>query len=144
LQALTTRSAARHLDTGNWFVRIAGADIFDPENLKFAFRTGQSRRCGHQDGAMKIQPTETQLTGKWLSRDGRGVADETCVRIKGLVRSHLRQLGRDASGWDVLYRDPDDGRLWELSYPQSELHGGGPPQLRCLMLDEARKNTVAL
>ena len=88
---------------------------------------------------MKIQPTETQLTGKWLSRDGRAVADETCERINELVRSHLRQLGRDASGWDVLYRDTDDGRLWELTYPQSELHGGGPPQLRCLAPDEARK-----
>ena len=86
---------------------------------------------------MKIQPTETLLSGKWLSRDGRAVGDEACDRINGLVRSHLRKLGHDASGWEVLYRDPDDGRLWELTYPQSELHGGGPPQLRCLTLDEA-------
>lgn len=88
---------------------------------------------------MKIQLTETQITGKWLSRDGRVVVDETCERINELVRSHLKKLGHDASGWEVLYRDPDDGRLWELTYPQSELHGGGPPQLRCLTLDEARK-----
>ena len=88
---------------------------------------------------MKIQPTETVLTGKWLSCGGRTVGDETCDRINDLVGSHLRKLGHDASGWEVLYRDPDDGRLWELTYPQSELHGGGPPQLRCLTLDEARK-----
>lgn len=88
---------------------------------------------------MKIQSTETQLTGKWLSRDGRAVADETCERINELVRSHLKRLGHDASGWEVLYRDPDDGRLWELTYPQSELQGGGPPQLRCLTPDEAKK-----
>lgn len=87
---------------------------------------------------MKILSTETQLTGKWLLRDGRAVADETCERINELVRSHFKQLGRDASGWDVLYRDPDDGRLWELTYPQSELHGGGPPQLRCMTLNEAK------
>lgn len=87
---------------------------------------------------MKIQPTEIQLAGKWLSRDGRVVADETCERINKLIRSHLNQLGRDASGWNVLYRDPEDGRLWELTYPQSDLHGGGPPQLRCLTLDEAK------
>jgi hypothetical protein len=87
---------------------------------------------------MKIQPTEIQLTGKWLSRDGRVVADETCERINELIRSHLNQLGRDASGWNVLYRDPEDGRLWELTYPQSDLHDGGPPQLRCLTLDEAK------
>jgi Immunity protein 27 len=88
---------------------------------------------------MKIQLTETQITGKWLSRDGRAFGDETCERINELVRSHLKKLGHDTSGWEVLYRDPDDGRLWELTYPQSELHGGGPPQLRCLTLDEARK-----
>ena len=49
------------------------------------------------------------------------------------------KLGGDASGWDVLFRDPTDGRLWELIYPQSEPHGGGPPQLRCLTADEARQ-----
>ena len=87
---------------------------------------------------MKIEPTETQITGTWLSHDRRTIADEACERIGELVGSHLRQLGRDASGWGVLYRDPDDGRLWELTYPQSEMHGGGPPQLRCLTLDEAR------
>jgi hypothetical protein len=88
---------------------------------------------------MKIEPTETQLTGKWIWHEGCAVADETCERINELVRSHLRQLGRDASGWKVLYRDPNDERLWELTYPQSELHGGGPAQLRCLTLDEARQ-----
>jgi hypothetical protein len=87
---------------------------------------------------MKIEPTETQITGKWLSRDGRTIGDEACERIHELVRSHLRQLGWDVSGWDALYRDPDDGRLWELIYPQSGMHGGGPPQLRYLTLDEAR------
>jgi len=89
--------------------------------------------------AMKIAPSETLLTGKWLSREGRAFANETCDRINELVRSHLRELARDVSGWDALYRDPEDGRFWELTYPQSELHGGGPPQLRCLTLDEAKQ-----
>lgn len=88
---------------------------------------------------MKIQQTENQLTGKWLSHDGRIFADETCERITEIVRLHLQKLGHDVSGWNVLYRDPNDGRLWELTYPQSELQGGGPPQLRCLTLNEAKK-----
>lgn len=87
---------------------------------------------------MKLLPTETLLTGAWLLRDGHVVGDDTCQRIKELARSHLSRLGHDASGWEVLYRDPDDGRLWELTYPESHLHGGGPPQLRCLTLTEAR------
>lgn len=93
---------------------------------------------------MKIQATETQLSGNWLSHNGRIVADETCQRIEELVRSHLTQLGPDAIGWDMLYRDADDGRLWELTYPKSELHGGGPPQLRCLTLGEAKRKYGAV
>lgn len=93
---------------------------------------------------MKIHPTETLITGKWISSNEPAAEDETCERINELLRSHLRQIGHDASGWDVLYRDPDDERFWELTYPESELHGGGPAQLRCLTLDEARKKYGAV
>ena len=67
------------------------------------------------------------------------VADDVCKRIFALTESHLVKLGSDASGWDVVYRDPNDGRFWELIYPQSELFGGGPPQLRCLTTEEAEQ-----
>jgi hypothetical protein len=87
---------------------------------------------------MKISPGETLLTGKWVEHQGRVRADETCSRIEELVQCHLEELARDTSGWEVLYRDPSDERLWELSYPYSELHGGGPPQLRNIGLEEAR------
>jgi hypothetical protein len=92
-----------------------------------------------------INPTETVLTGKWiLAGPGRVVGDETCLRIEKLVHSYLELLGRDASGWDALYRDPRDKRLWELSYPQGELQGGGPPELRCLGTGEAREKYGAI
>jgi Immunity protein 27 len=59
--------------------------------------------------------------------------DETEVteqtRIQQLIRDELVKIARDLSGWRVLYRDPKDGRLWQLSYPQSEMHGGGPAKL---------------
>jgi hypothetical protein len=88
----------------------------------------------------KIDPSETVIIGKWLPNNQGGVvADDACRRIDALVHGYLRELGRDSSGWDVLYRDPDDGRLWELIYPQSELSGGGPPQLRCMTVEGARQ-----
>ena len=87
---------------------------------------------------MKLLPTETLLTGKWLLSNGHPVADEVCDRIMLLIKGHLRELGHDSSGWDMLYRDISDGRLWELTFPQSELHGGGPPQLRCIASEEAQ------
>ena len=86
---------------------------------------------------MDIKPSETALTGQWILQGGRLVADDVCRRILALKSSHLAEIGRDASGWNALYRDPNDGRYWELTYPRGELQGGGPPQLRCLSTDEA-------
>jgi hypothetical protein len=86
-----------------------------------------------------INPSETVLTGQWTFQGGRPVADEVCKRIFVLTKSHLREIGRDASGWNTLYRDPTDGRYWELGYPQGELHGGGPPELRCLTVEQAKE-----
>lgn len=88
---------------------------------------------------MKITPSETMLRGQWHTRGGVPVADEACHRIDLLVRDHLVEVGRDPSGWDALYRDPDDDRLWELIYPHSELHGGGPPELHVISPEAAKQ-----
>jgi len=87
---------------------------------------------------MRIKPSETLLTGKWVEQGAEIIGDPTAKRIDDLVQNHLALLGRDASGWDALYRDPNDSRLWELTYPQSELQGGGPPQLKVISADEAK------
>jgi hypothetical protein len=84
-----------------------------------------------------LDPAETLLEGKWLLIHGRMVADDACERIDALLKSHLVLLGRDSSGWDALYRDPVDERLWEHIYPQGHMHGGGPPMLRFLAADVA-------
>lgn len=93
---------------------------------------------------MKLLPTETCLTGKWLLKDGRVVADDVCARIEDLTRSHLRALGHDASGWDAVFVDPYDGRLWELVYPDSGLHGGGAPELRVLAAAQAKEKYAGI
>lgn len=80
----------------------------------------------------EINPGEIEIIGKWVEVEGAVVPDKTCHRIESLTKNYLLELGSDPSGWDILYRDPCDGRLWELIYPQSELQGGGPPQLRHL------------
>jgi hypothetical protein len=41
----------------------------------------------------------------------------------------MQKLGSDQSGWNTLYADPATGKFWELIYPQSHLHGGGPREL---------------
>jgi len=90
------------------------------------------------DVQLKPAEKETDLFGAWLTKREKVVADPICQRIEWLISQHLVQLGADSSGWDELYRDPDDGRLWELTWPQSEMHGGGPPRLTCLTIDAAR------
>lgn len=86
---------------------------------------------------MNIQPNETKLCGKWILENGKLVADVTARRIDYLVQNELVEVGRSDDGWDILYLDKGDGRYWELNYPDSSQHGGGPPCLDFLSRDTA-------
>lgn len=77
----------------------------------------------------ELKPTEHELAGTWVSEGQHTRGDALCARIEWLTRERLERIASDASGWDTLFRDPHDNRLWELTYPQSWLHGGGPPRL---------------
>jgi hypothetical protein len=85
-----------------------------------------------------LQPAEECLIGTWLDRGGRIEGDFTYDRIQWLLAERLERVATDASGWDTLWRDGRDGPLWELSYPQSHLHGGGPPELILLTREAGR------
>ena len=87
---------------------------------------------------MSIKPGETEIRGALRRVGNRVEGDENCRRIDELLQSQLKEVARDQTGWETLYLDPGDGRLWELTYPQGELHGGGPPLLRHLAEQEAR------
>ena len=91
-----------------------------------------------------LASNEISLLGTWQEKRDRIVANPTCKRIEWLIVNHLVQISSDSSGWDDLYRDPDDGRLWELTWPQSEMHGGGPPRLTCIPVDAARAKYGAI
>jgi hypothetical protein len=67
------------------------------------------------------------------------VADATCRRIEQLIKDQLQKIGTDISGWEPLYRDPTDDRFWELTFPQGEMHGGGPPRLAWISHENARQ-----
>ena len=86
----------------------------------------------------KIESHETELVGKWIHEGKRVRGNEACVRIQWLIAEVLQQIGVDerSGGWDKLFRDPVDGRCWLLTYPHSEMHGGGPPVLKHLPLTD--------
>jgi len=61
---------------------------------------------------MKLSPTETELIGRWEMADGRVRADSTCERVEWLTTNWLEKIAasKDSGEWDMLFRDPDDGR----------------------------------
>ncbi len=87
----------------------------------------------------EIEPSETELVGHWLETPDGVVADHAARRIENLTTSYLSEVDQSEDGWSVLYVDPIDGRYWELTYPNSEMHGGGPPKLTALALSEAER-----
>lgn len=57
---------------------------------------------------------------------------EDAERIETLIKSHFQKISTHQDGWTILYIDPNDKRHWELTYPNSEQHGGGLPLLKFL------------
>ena len=94
---------------------------------------------------MKLQPSETVVTGNWLIRNGRVYPDAAEERIEWLIANCLQKVKDSPNwgAWETLYKDPDDGRYWERTYPQSEMQGGGPRQLRLLSAEQVtQKYTI--
>ncbi len=89
---------------------------------------------------MKLRSSEVELVGKWVAVNNQVRGDETCERIQWLTAHHLRSVAtsQPSGGWDTLFQDPDDGRFWERTYPQSEMQGGGPPRLSLLSREKAQ------
>jgi hypothetical protein len=85
-----------------------------------------------------LEPNEVRLEGQWLKAGDQVIADDTARRIDELISSELTRVSSSKDGWDVLYVDERDGRMWELTYPHSEWHGGGPPSLTNVTEDYAR------
>jgi hypothetical protein len=77
----------------------------------------------------ELSPDEEQLTGHWIDTPRGPYGDAVEQRIFWLVTERLVALGSADGGWDWLFRDPRDGRLWELTHPKGSLHGRGPRQL---------------
>jgi hypothetical protein len=81
---------------------------------------------------------ERVLIGKWIEQGDRVVGDEICKRIEKLIADCLRRVGNREGGWTVLYLDDETGIYWELTFPESGMHGGGPPALTRLEFEEVK------
>jgi hypothetical protein len=54
---------------------------------------------------------------------------------------HLVLVQVDVVQWEKKYICPDTGKQWLMDYPYSEAHGGGPPRLRILPIDQNLERT---
>jgi hypothetical protein len=54
------------------------------------------------------------------------------------TRTLAMGISKRWGAWETLFQDHDDGRYWERTYPNSEMHEGGPPALVCVSEEEAK------
>jgi len=80
----------------------------------------------------------SELIGSWIMTNGRMVEDGTSCLIRDLIQHRLQKVTVASDGWEVLYRDPQDQRFWDLTFPHGEMQGGGPRTLRVLSVEEAK------
>jgi|SRR5215217_4860875 len=85
-----------------------------------------------QKESTPLQPNETLITGKWINTVEMMVGDYNCKRIEWLTNHYLILTETRDAGWTKIYQDRTDQRYWAKTFPQGELQGGGPPQLRCV------------
>jgi len=69
-----------------------------------------------------------ELNDVWEVYDSRMRPMGDAQSIDDLLKNKLVEVRR--GDWAILYRHKETGEFWELTYPQGEMHGGGPRRLR--------------
>ena len=50
--------------------------------------------------------------------------------VESYISLNLVKVATDQSGWDSLYLNKTSKQYWLHTHPNSEMHGGGQPQLQ--------------
>lgn len=87
----------------------------------------------------ELGPCESWVEGAWVFDGSSMETNDACKRIDWLINNKLVEISVHGNGWDALYQDPNDRRYWLLTYPQSHMHGGGPPLLKAITEKEAKE-----
>ncbi len=92
---------------------------------------------GHAGAFSDLAPHEHDLAAGPDDASHCVENDARDARIFWLVTERLEPIATANGGWEQLFRDPRDGRLWELSFPRGSLHGGGHRRLACITRKDA-------
>ena len=85
-----------------------------------------------------ISATEFEIAGGFERRGGQLKPNANSLRIAELRCRLLQKIAASAEHFSVLYRDPNDGRYWELFSQNPEGHGGGSKSLVFISDNEAK------
>ena len=88
---------------------------------------------------MHLKPEDTELRGFWIDLESSMVPDASWEKLDHLTKKYLELVDSLDDGPAQLYRDPADGRLWELTKVVPQMKGGGPPRLTVIETGEAEK-----
>lgn len=69
-----------------------------------------------------------ELNDTWEFQNGQMRAVGEAGAIDSLLKDKFVEVRK--GNWAVLYRHKETGEFWDLTYPQGEMHGGGPRRLR--------------
>ena len=86
----------------------------------------------------QIKTEETELQGYWIDLGSKVTPDSNWERIMLLTSEYLELLATGGDGVEKLYRDPADGRLWELA-PADPRIPAGPPRLWIISQSQANE-----
>jgi hypothetical protein len=86
---------------------------------------------------MQLLENEIELKGAWHEEGSGVVANEVCVRIQWLVENSFKEIA--SLNWETVYQDINDSRFWLLTYPQSNMHGGGPPSINIITNSQVKE-----
>lgn len=70
-----------------------------------------------------------RLIEEFLLKGSTVVAAGDAARTDAMLRNELVKVRDEDGGWTNLYRHKTTGTFWQLTYPNSQMHGGGPRQL---------------
>lgn len=125
--------------TNNYLRKVfdAGLEILyqDPQDKRLWEKTyynGKENlmlRCLTPDEANSKYVVETIKADETIidSDNSYTLGRKNIHRIHCLTANYLEKIIEN--GGEVLYKDLNDNRFWELTYPTSEMHGGGRPLL---------------
>jgi len=85
-----------------------------------------------------IAPDEFEILGGILRKGNQIKPNANSLRISALRHNLLKKIAASAEHYSVLYRDPNDGRYWELISANPEGHGGGGKSLTFISDNEAK------